>query len=259
MAAPALSVIVPTFNEASCIEQFLDRVGECLESRGLAWEIVVVDDGSTDGTVALIERRVTADPRIRVLIQAHRGKGAAVRRGMLAAQGAWRLMTDADLSVSPDVWPAFFDAAWKAEAEVIVGSREAPGSRRIGEPLRRHVIGRVFNWLVRLFVLRGIHDTQCGFKLIRADVARHVFERITTDGFAFDVELLFLARRAGFRICEVGVVWVCRKDSRVSVSRGAAAFADALRIRLNAWRGVYKSHPVKHSVFSSNSDNDTVS
>ena len=239
MAVPALSIIVPTLNEERGSEQFLDRVTRFLESGGRPWEIVVVDDGSTDATVTLVERRMAADSRIRLLRQEHRGKGGAVRRGMLGAQGAWRLMTDADLSVAPDVWPEFLDAAWKTEAEVIVGSREAPGSRRIGEPARRHVIGRIFNWLVRLFVLPGIQDTQCGFKLVRADVAREVFERITIDGFAFDVEVLFLARRAGFHVREVGIVWVCRRDSRVSVGRGAAAFADVLRIRLNAWRGVY--------------------
>lgn len=257
MAVPALSVVVPTLNEERCIEQLLDRVTRFLESGGRPWEIVVVDDGSTDATVALVERRMAADTRVRLLIQAHRGKGAAVRRGMLGAQGAWRLMTDADLSVAPDEWSAFLDAAWKTDAAVIVGSREAPGSRRIGEPLRRHVIGRIFNWLVRLFVLPGIQDTQCGFKLVRADVARDVFERITTDGFAFDVEMLFLARRAGFQIREVGIVWVCRTDSRVSVTRGAAAFADVLRIRMNAWRGIYDA--ARHRTVAATRDKDAAS
>ena len=241
MSAPALSVIVPTLNEEACIEGFLEQVSRFLESRGPSWEIVVVDDGSSDGTVALVERRMAADRRIRLVPQPHRGKGAAVRRGMLAAQGEWRLMTDADLSVSPAEWAAFLDAAAASGAEVVIGSREAPGSRRIGEPVARHLIGRTFNWVVRLFTLPGIHDTQCGFKLLRADVAQRVFPHVSLDGFAFDVELLFLSRRAGFRVREVGVVWVCRKDSRVSIRRGAAAFGDVLRIRLNAWRGFYSS------------------
>ena len=250
MTVPALSVIVPTLNEERCIGQFLDRVSAFLESHGEPWEIVVVDDGSSDETVALVERSKRADARIQLFKQPHRGKGAAVRRGMLGARGAWRLMTDADLSVSPDEWAAFFDAAGKADAEVIVGSREALGSRRIGEPLARHLVGRVFNWIVRLCVLPGLQDTQCGFKLLRADAAQDVFPHVTTDGFAFDVELLFLARRAGFRVREVGVVWVCRKDSRVSISRGAAAFVDVLRIQLNAWRGSYRSLHERRAVAS---------
>jgi hypothetical protein len=166
---------------------------------------------------------------------------------MLAAQGDWRLMTDADLSVSPTEWAAFLDAAAASGAEVVIGSREAAGSRRIGEPVARHLIGRTFNWVVRLFALPGIHDTQCGFKLVRADVAQRVFPHVTLDGFAFDVELLFLSRQAGFRVREVGVVWVCRKDSRVSMRKGAAAFGDVLRIRLNAWRGHYRAAPISQA------------
>jgi glycosyltransferase involved in cell wall biosynthesis len=250
MTIPALSVIVPTFNEERCIREFLERVSAFLESQELMWEIVVVDDGSSDQTVARVEHAKEADARIRLLTQPHRGKGAAVRKGMLGALGAWRLMTDADLSVAPDEWATFLGAAVGTDAEVIVGSREAAGSRRIGEPLSRHLIGRIFNWVVRLFVLPGIQDTQCGFKLLRADAARDVFPHVITDGFAFDVELLFLARRAGFLVREVGVVWVCRKDSRVSVSRGAAAFVDVLRIRLNAWRGAYRSVHKRQAVAS---------
>ena len=250
MTVPALSVIVPTLNEERCIGQFLDRVSAFLESHGESWEIVVVDDGSSDGTVALVERLKEMDPRIQLFKQPHRGKGAAVRRGMLGARGAWRLMTDADLSVSPDEWASFLGTAANTGAEVIIGSREAAGARRIGEPVSRHLVGRVFNWIVQLCVLPGIHDTQCGFKLLRADAAQTVFPHVTTDGFAFDVELLFLARRAGFRLREVGVVWVCRKDSRVSIGRGAAAFVDVLRIRLKDWRGSYRSVHDRRAVAS---------
>jgi len=238
VTTPALSVIVPTLNEESCIEDFLQRVSSFLESRGGSWEIVVVDDGSDDATVALVERAMSADPRIRLVKQPHRGKGAAVRRGMLAAHGAWRMMADADLSVAPGDWKPLLGASAESDAEVIVGSREAAGARRIGEPLRRHIIGRVFNRAVQLLVLRGIDDTQCGFKLFRADVILSVFPHVTIDGLAFDVELLFLARRAGFRVREVGVIWVCRLDSRVNWSRGARAFADVVRIRLKDRRGV---------------------
>jgi hypothetical protein len=142
------------------------------------------------------------------------------------------------------------------EADVIVASREAGGAERIGEPATRHVIGRIFNWIVQLVTLRGINDTQCGFKLFSAAAATAVLPRLTIEGFAFDVEALFLARRAGFRIREVGVVWTCRADSRVRFGRGAAAFADVVRIRWRQLRGRYDDlHvlPVAHRASDSES------
>ena len=247
MTRPALSIVVPVLNEERCIGDFLRRVSDFLVSREQSWEVIVVDDGSTDGTVAAVARW-TVDSRIRLLKESHRGKGAAVRRGMLAATGAWRLMTDADLSVPPDEWGNVLDIAAAGDAQVIVGSREAAGARRIGEPLVRHLIGRVFNWVVQAAAVPGVNDTQCGFKLIRGDAAETVFPHMTTDGFAFDVELLFLARRAGYRIREVGVIWICRRDSRVRISRGAAAFVHVLNIPLKAWRGRYDSVRVGSAV-----------
>jgi glycosyltransferase involved in cell wall biosynthesis len=241
--SPVISVIVPALNEERCIEPFLDRVSSYLSARRLSWELVVVDDGSVDGTAAIVERRASQDRRIRLLRQSHRGKGLAVRRGMLAAQGRWRFMADADLSVAPEGWAVLIDGALAPvagqEADVIVASREAAGAQRIGEPVTRHAIGRIFNWIVQIVTLRGINDTQCGFKLFSAAAATTVLPRLTIEGFAFDVEALFLARRAGFRIREVGVVWTCRADSRVRVGRGAAAFADVVRIRWRQLRGRY--------------------
>jgi dolichyl-phosphate beta-glucosyltransferase len=188
-----------------------------------------------------VEKWAARDARVRLLRQPHRGKGAAIREGMLAADGAWRFMADADLSVSPEDWSAFLnEAAGPSPADVIVGSREAPGAQRIDEPLLRHIVGRVFNRMVQLVAVPGVDDTQCGFKLIKAEAARALFPLLTLDGFAFDVELLFLARQAGFRIREVGVIWVCRRDSRVRVGRGAAAFADIVRIRLKYLAGHYR-------------------
>ena len=235
-----LSVVVPTFNEEGCIDASLARVSRHLGSQGLSWEIVVVDDGSTDATVSIVRRWAQADPRLRLVEEPHCGKGAAICRGMLAARGQWRLMADADLSVSPEDWTVFLDAAREpGAAAVIVGSREAAGACRIGEPLGRHAIGRVFNWMVRLLAVPGIKDTQCGFKLLGEDAARVLCPHLTVQGFAFDVELLFLARRAGFRIQEVGVVWSSRPESRVRLQSGAAAFIDILRIRLRELRGGY--------------------
>ncbi len=240
--APALSVIVPALNEARCIERFLHLVSRRLDAWALSWEILVVDDGSDDDTPERVEKWARLDPRVRLLRQAHGGKGAAIRRGMLAARGRWRFMADADLSVAPEDWSVFLDATRRpAAAHIIVGSREASGAERIGEPFARHAIGRVFNWIVQRLALPGLNDTQCGFKLFSDVAATTLCPHLTIVGFAFDVELLFLARRGGFSISEVGVVWTCRRDSRVRMQRGAAAFADIVRIRWRHWRGRYEA------------------
>jgi glycosyltransferase involved in cell wall biosynthesis len=240
MSDIGVSVIVPTLNEERDIDSFLTRVSRALDARGGAWEILVVDDGSSDRTPSLVERWSDRDRRIRLLRGAHRGKGSAIRRGMLAARGAWRMMADADLSVAPQDWPVFLDATNdRTAADIVIGSREAPGGRRIGEPLSRHLFGRVFNWIVQLLAVPGIHDTQCGFKLLSQRAAETLVPHLTIEGFAFDVELLYLARRSGLRIREVGVVWTCRTESRVRMSRGLAAFADIARIRWRDLRGRY--------------------
>ena len=237
---PAISIVVPALNEERCIDSFLARVSHDLSARNLSWEIVVVDDGSRDGTAAIVERWAAGDVRVRLLRQAHGGKGAAVRHGMLAATGAWRFMTDADLSVAPEDWSGLLAAALEpGGTDVIVASREAPGASRVGEPPMRHVIGRVFNWIVQALALRGINDTQCGFKLFSGVAVTTVFPRLTVEGFAFDVEALLVARHAGFAIREVGVTWICRTDSRVRLGRGGVAFADILRIRWRQLRGRY--------------------
>jgi dolichyl-phosphate beta-glucosyltransferase len=200
----------------------------------------VVDDGSTDGTGRAVDEYAATDHRIRVVMGPRAGKGAAVRRGMLEARGAWRFMADADLAMPLDNLHRFLDpTSSAAPPDLVIGSREAPGARRHGEYWLRYVIGRVFNAFVRVLVLPGIADTQCGFKLFSAEAADDLFGRLTVGGFAFDVELLVLARRSGYEIREVGIMWHGRGDSRVAVSRGAVAFVDVLRVRWNAWTGRY--------------------
>ena len=232
--------MVPAFNEERSIARCLRELRAHLDQLGLAWEIVVVDDGSGDGTGALVEQHAAADSRIRLIRGGRGGKGAAVRRGMLEARGAWRFMADADLAMPPDNLDRFIRVASDSPApHVVIGSREARGAQRVGEHWLRHAIGRIFNGYVRLLVLPGIADTQCGFKLFSAQAADALFPRMTITGFAFDVELLVMARRAGFEVREAGIVWHGRADSRVAVSRGAAAFGDVLRVRWNAWTGLY--------------------
>ena len=242
VAAPDFSVIVPAFNEEAAIGECMARLRSYLDRTGLTWELLVVDDGSRDRTAELVRRESAGDPRIRLIAGGRRGKGGAVKLGMLEARGVWRFMADADLSTPPENIGRFFEELRRGPAipHVAVGSREAPGARRFGEPASRHFIGRCFNALVQLLVLRGINDTQCGFKLFSAEAADTLFPWLSIEGFAFDVELLFLARRAGMGIREVPVDWHCRVDSRVQLSRGVGAFADVLRIRWNALRGRYR-------------------
>ena len=237
---PYLSIVIPAFNEESSIGRCLSDLRAYLEGQDLAWEIVVVDDGSSDGTGAVVEQHTAVDLRIRGIRGGRAGKGAAVRRGMREARGAWRFMADADLAMPPDNLDRFLYAVRSTSSpDVVIGSREAPGSRRVGEHWLRYSIGRVFNAYVRLLVLPGIRDTQCGFKLFSARAAERLFPSLTIDGFAFDVELLVMARRTGYEIRETGIEWHGRADSRVAALRGAGAFADVLRILWNIWVGRY--------------------
>jgi dolichyl-phosphate beta-glucosyltransferase len=240
LSPPFLSVVVPAFNEEGRIASFIERMRQELADLVPTWEILVADDGSLDRTREVVQEIAAADPRVRLVALPHRGKGEAVRRGLQAARGAWRFMADADLAMPPDNLRRFLALTGEdSQAALIIGSREAPGSERIDEPWLRHVIGRFFNWVVRLFAVPVITDTQCGFKLFSAHAVETICPHLTIVGFAFDVEMLALARRAGLPIREVGIIWRGRQDSRVAVGRGAAAFVDVLRIRWRLWRGAY--------------------
>ena len=239
MQPPVLSVVVPAFNEAARILRTINDIQQEMTQIGVVAELIVVDDGSVDETAAIVARVAQSDVRVRLVRAAHAGKGATVRRGMLEANGRWRFLADADLSMPISELKRFLDAAAPDRGDIIVGSREANGARRVGEPWSRHVIGRVFNWAVRMLVLRGIDDTQCGFKLFSARAAQLLFPLQQLDGFGFDVEILFLARRAGLVIREIPITWVYGRGSKVNVTSGARAFLDLLAIRWYQLRGAY--------------------
>jgi len=238
-----LSIVVPTYNEERRIGSCIDRLRHALPGLVPSWEIVVADDGSRDGTAEIVTAESTGDARIRLIQLPHRGKGHAVRRGLVEARGEWRYIADADLATPPDNLSRFLIHTSDAETALVIGSREAPGSRRLDEAWIRHWIGRFFNWFVRLLIVPGITDTQCGFKLFSARAVELICPYLTIQGFAFDVEMLALARRAGLSIREVGVTWDGNQESRVAFGGGAAAFLDVLRLRWRLWRGAYSAQP----------------
>jgi dolichyl-phosphate beta-glucosyltransferase len=241
MRPPFLSVVVPAFNEEARIARTISEVLEEVDRLALDAELIIVDDGSTDRTASIVEDAARRDARVKLVRAPHAGKGAAVRRGMLEGRGAWRFLADADLSMPISELTRFLAVVTGASpgVAVLAGSREASGARRVGEPWSRHVIGRVFNWAVKVVVLRGIDDTQCGFKLFSGRAAAALFPLQQLDGFGFDVEILFLARRAGLVIREIPVTWVYGRETKVNLASGARGFIDLLAVRWNQLRGAY--------------------
>jgi len=241
-AAPWLSVIVPAYNEERRLPATLDKLQAYLSRQPFSHEIAVVDNASTDRTAELVRERMRGDPRLRLIQTPVRGKGAAVRTGMMSTHGQYRFLCDADLSMPVEEFERFYPPRMP-EADIAIASREAAGARRFNEPGYRHITGRVFSLAVAALVMRGFQDTQCGFKCFRGPVAEDLFSRQLFDGWSFDVEVLYLARRRGYRIREVPVSWYYQADSRVRLfSDSLVMFLDLLRIRWFDLRGVY-DHP----------------
>jgi dolichyl-phosphate beta-glucosyltransferase len=233
---PTLSIVIPAWNEAERLPATLQALVAWLGAQPWQWEIRVVDDGSTDGTASVVAEAAAAEPRIVLQREPHRGKGGAVKAGMLATTGAFRFICDADLSMPLHELPRFLPPLL-TDFDIAIGSREGAGARRVGEPWRRHVVGRVFNLAIQWLVVPGIEDTQCGFKMFTASSAEAVFRHVTLDGWAFDVEALSLARARGLRIVEVPIEWHHKPESRVSVLRDAwPMLRDILVIRARSRR-----------------------
>ena len=234
-AAERASLVIPAYNERNRVAASIQAVAQWARSRpgGSEWEVVLVDDGSTDGT-AEVARRAAADADLPLAILAHpvnRGKGAAIRTGVLGSRGDPVLVSDTDLSTPLSEFPKLAEAL--RTHPVAIGSRAIDERLvRIRQPLYRRVLGKAGNQLVRLFAVRGIADTQCGFKLFRGDVARGLFRDARVDGFAYDMEILHLAQRRGLEIAEVPVLWFDSPESKVSVWRHTLpTLRDLLRIR----------------------------
>jgi len=239
LKTPFLSIIIPAYNEAERLPASLRRINDFLSTQPFETEILVVENGSTDGTFKIIQAMRKEIRGLKVRHEDKRGKGWAVKQGMLAACGEYRFICDADLSMPIEEVTRFLPPAL-GDTPIAIASREAPGAVRYDEPPSRHMVGRVFNWLVRVLLLHGLQDTQCGFKCFRADAAEQVFPLVTISGWTFDVEALFIARRMGYLIVEVPIPWYYDAHSKVRVGRDALQMGtDLLRIRWNALRGRY--------------------
>jgi dolichyl-phosphate beta-glucosyltransferase len=237
---PRISIVIPVFNESRRIADSLSKVREFLGKTPLSFEILVVNDGSTDGTAEIVRRFEREGVRL-IHHAENRGKGYSVRSGVLKAIGTYVLFTDADLSTPIDELGKLYDIAEGDHADIVIGSRAL--DRRYIERHQsrfREIGGIVFNRLVRIGLGLKLHDTQCGFKLFHRDRTRSIFEKQTIDGFGFDPEILFLATRSRLRIREVSVRWSHADDTKVRVIRdGLRMIADLVRIRLNQFVGKY--------------------
>jgi glycosyltransferase involved in cell wall biosynthesis len=204
-----------------------------------AVEVLVVENGSTDGTARVTREFAAEHPFVRLIEGVERGKGVAVRTGMLEARGELRFLCDADLSMPIDQIARFIPAVAEGRT-VAIGSREAAGARRHHEPGYRHFMGRVFNMMVKVLAVPGVEDTQCGFKMFPAEAAADVFQPARLKGWGFDPEVLYIARKRGYRLVEVGVDWYYNDDSRVrAIADSVGMVGELLQIRLNDWRGRY--------------------
>ena len=229
---PFLSIIIPAFNEKECIESTLTTLQDYLKVQSYSWEIIVVDDGSSDTTNRLASKWSTQEPRIRVEKIPHSGKGWAVKHGILISEGDYLFMCDADLAMPIEQLPKFICQIQNGY-DIVIGSRQIPGATRIGEPLSIHIRGRLYNWLVRIVTRQDFMDTQCGFKCFKSNVAERLFKMQKTKGFGFDVEILYLANREKLRILEIPIIWHFQNSSKVRPFTDALLMTrDALWLRL---------------------------
>ncbi len=239
MTTPFLSIIIPAYNEERRLPDTLEKIERFLQQQNYLAEVLVVENGSQDRTLEIAQDFANKVDHFYALHEPERGKGRAVKRGMLTARGEYRFMCDADLSMPIEEVNRFLPPAL-ADFDLAIGSREARGAVRYNEPFYRHFGGRMINLMIRLLALPGLQDTQCGFKCFRAPIAEDLFSHLTLPGWSFDVEVLYLARRRGYRLVEVPIPWYFNPESKLNLLRDTVQMGmDLLAIRRNVWRGVY--------------------
>jgi len=250
LSTPYLSIIIPAYNEEHRLPTTLEQAFAFFEAQSYLIEVLVVENGSQDQTLRIAQEFASRHPHFYALHESGRGKGLAVRRGMLEAQGDYLFMCDADLSMPLDEINRFLPPALEG-GDLVIGSREAPGSVRYNEPQYRHLGGRLINMMIRMLALPGLHDTQCGFKCFRRAtqcgfkcfrraVAEDLFKYQTLTGWSFDIELLYIARLRGYQILELPIPWYFNPESKLNLVQDALQMGlDIFTIKRNARQGLY--------------------
>lgn len=237
---PFLSIIIPALNEEHRLPPTLTKIDAYLREQDYSAEVLVVDNGSTDDTIEIVQSFAEDRSYVRLIQLPERGKGRAVKAGMLAASGEYRFICDADLSMPIEEIAKFLPPE-QSDVDVIIASREGDGARRVGEPEYRHMMGRILNFIVKLTAVNEFEDTQCGFKMFHRDAAEDLFSVQQMHGIGFDVELIFVAIKRGYRIVDVPITWYYDPDTRMRL------FQDSLHILVEIWqirqnwrRGLYE-------------------
>ncbi len=239
MIQPYLSIIIPAYNEENRLPDTLEQVFNFTQAQSYQSEVIVVENGSQDRTLEIAWSFAAEFPNLLVLQETTRGKGLAVKAGMLAAQGDYRFMCDADLSMPIGEVNRFLPPAID-NFDIAIASREAAGAIRYGEPAYRHWGGRGINLVIRLFAIPCIRDTQCGFKMFRGPVAEDLFSFQTLTNWSFDIELLMVARKRGYRIVELPIPWYFNPETKLSPFKDAIRMMwDIMTIHRNTLRGFY--------------------
>ena len=236
---PFLSIIIPALNEEHRLPPTLAKIDEFLQTQDYAAEVIVVDNGSTDGTQAVVREYAETHPYVRLIQLAERGKGRAVKAGMLDAKGEYRFICDADLSMRIEEVVEFLPPNHEG-ADVIIASREGKGANRVGEPEYRHLMGRILNFIVKVTAVNEFEDTQCGFKMFKREAAEDLFSVQRMNGIGFDVELIFVALRRGYKVVDQPITWYYDPDSRMRLIQDSLyILREIWEIRQNWRRGIY--------------------
>ena len=241
MSNPLLSIVIPAHNEESRLQPSLAKIEGFLSKQQYAAEVIIVENGSRDRTyeVALDCARELSNVKVMRSPDNLRGKGLAVKQGMLAATGEWRFICDADLSMRIDDLVKFMPPESNGY-DIIIASREAPGAERVGEPEYRHLMGRINNFIIKLAAIGDFEDTQCGFKMFSGKVAKDLFAVQKMNGIGFDVELLFIAKKRGYRVKEVPITWYFDPYSTMRLWEDSVKMLrEILEVRRNWRQGLY--------------------
>lgn len=237
---PQLSIILPALNEEERLPRCLDQIDQFLKTQPYDAEVIVAENASTDRTAEITLEYAKTHPYIQLIQLKERGKGRAVKAGMLAASGDYRFICDVDLSMPIEEIVKFLPPASDGY-DISIATREGEGARRVDEPEYRHFMGRVNNWIIKIMALRDFEDTQCGFKMFTGEVAQDLFSVQQMHGIGFDVELLFIAKRRGYKIREVPITWYFDADSRMRlVGDSLNILREIWEIRQNWRKGIYE-------------------